>query len=135
MVVLSAILTFLKKNWLRMLIAFAVGLGLMAIYNSVYAGQGQPSWTNLRFYRDGSFIAGMTILFVGLLAVVANFGFFDIFSFYPGRKKKEDGKKENYTEYVERKNIERGKFNLFFLSYIIIALVYFTFSLVLFFTL
>ena len=135
MVVLSAILTFLKKNWLRMLIAFAVGLGLMAIYNSVYAGQGQPSWTNLRFYRDGSFIAGMTILFVGLLAVVANFGFFDIFSFYPARKKKEDGKKENYTEYVERKNLERGKFNLFFLSYIIIALVYLTFSLVLFFTL
>ena len=129
------ILDILKHNWLRMLISFLVGLGLMAIYNAVYASQGQPTWTNLHFYRDGSFIAAMSILFIGLLALVSKTGFFDIFSFYPGRKVKEDGKKENFSEYVERKNLSRGKFDPFFLSYIIIALVYLTFSLILFFTL
>ena len=132
---LFKILSFLKKNWIRMLVSFLVGLVLMVIFNAVYANEGQPSWTNLNFYRDGSFIAAMSIFFIGLLGAVSNFGFFDIFSYYPGRKKKDDGKKENYGEYVERKNLERGKFNLFFLSYIIIALVYAIFSLVLFFVL
>ena len=135
MVVLEKILGFLKSNWIRMLVSFLVGLGLMAAYNAVYAGQGQPSWTNLHFYRDGSFIAAATIFFIGLLAIVANLGFFDIFSYYIGRKTKDDGKKENYGEYSARKTEERGKFNPFFLSYIIIALVFLTFSLILFFTL
>lgn len=135
MVVLEKILDFLKKNWIRMLISFLVGLGLMALYNAINAGQGQPSWTTLYFYMNGAFIAAAAIFFVGLLAVIANLGFFDIFSFFVGRKTKDDGKKENYGEYSARKSEERGKFNPFFLSYIIIALVFLTFSLILFFTL
>ena len=135
MVVLSKIGQFLKKNWIRMLVAFLIGLLLMVIYNVSYATAGANSWGRLEYYRDGSFIAGMVLFFIGLLAIISNTGFFDIFSFYPGRKKKENGSKENYAEYVQRRNEERGKFNLYFLSYFIIALVYALLSIILFFVL
>ena len=126
---------FFTKNWIRMLVAFLVGLTLMALYNVSQAAGGNPSWTGLEYYRDGSFIAGMILLFIGLLVVIAHFGTFDIFSFYAGRKKKENGHKENFGDYVERKNKERGKLTLSFLSYIIVSLVFISFSLILFFTL
>ena len=126
---------FFKKNWIKMVVSFVIGLILMAIYNSSYAATGAPSWSSLEYYRDGSFIAAAAITFIAILSVLSFFGAFDIFSYYPGRKRKEDGKKENYGEYVERKNMERGKFDLSFLSYILIALVYATFSLILFFVL
>ena len=126
---------FFRKNWIRMLVSFGIGLALMILYNISYAVRGANSWGSLEYYRDGSFIAGMALFFVGLLALISHTGFFDIFSFYPRRKRKEDGTKENYTEYVERKTIERGKLTLSFLSYIFIALLYVIFSLVLFFVL
>ena len=126
---------FFKKNWIRMLIAFGVGLLFMVFYNILYASAGANAWTGLEYYRDGSFMAFLVLLAVGGLAAVGSTGFFDIFSFYPGRKKKEDGTKENYAEYVQRKNEGRAKLNLSFLSYFIIALIYAIFSLVLFFVL
>lgn len=126
---------FFKKNWIRMLVSFVVGLVLMAIYNASYAATGVKSWQSLEYYRDGAFISFMVITGMGLLALLAFFGAFDIFSYYPGRKKKDDGRKETYGEYVERKNLERGKFDFFFLSYILIALMYAIFSLILFFIL
>ncbi len=121
---------FFQENWLRMLISFLIGLTLMAIYNFSYQSTGANSWGKLEYYRDGSFIAAMALLFVGLLSIVSHFGVFDIFSFLPGRKVKDDGKKENYSEYVERKNLARGHLKLHFLSYILIALVYATFAVV-----
>lgn len=135
MVVLYKIGAFLKKNWIRMLVAFAIGLIFMTIYNASYASTGVNSWRQLEYYRDGSFISFMIIVSLSLLTLISQTGFFDIFSFYPSRKKKEDGTKENYSEYVQRRNEERGKINLSFLSYIIIALVYAIFSLVLYFML
>ena len=135
MVVLYKIGDFFRRNWIRMLIAFGVGLLFMAGYNISYSTTGANSWGQLEYYRDGSFIAFMILLSVGLLALISQTGFFDIFSFYPRRKKKEDGTKENFGDYVQRRNQERGKLNLSFLSYIIIALMYAIFSLVLFFVL
>ena len=118
-----------------MIISFVIGLIFMAIYNASYSATGAPSWQNLEYYRDGSFISFMIITGLGLLSIVSYFGAFDIFSYYPGRKRKEDGKKENYGEYVERKNLQRGKFDFSFLSYILIARIYAIFSLILFFIL
>ena len=135
MVVFEKILEFLKRNWIRMLVSFVIGLILMVIYNASYASTGANSWGSLEYYRDGAFIAFMFILGMGLLSLLSFFGSFDIFAFYPTRRKKEDGKKENFGEFVERKNLERGKFDFSFISYIIIALVYVTFSLVLYFVL
>lgn len=126
---------FFYKNRIRLLVSFLIGLTIMALYNLSYSSSGVVTWAHLEYYRDGSFIAAMVIFFIGLLAVISFFGLFDIFSFYPKRKKKENGSKENFGDYVERKKKERGSFSLSFLSYILIALVYMTFSLVLFFLL
>ena len=121
---------FFKENWIRMIIAFVVGSILMVIYNASYASTGADSWGKLEYYRDGSFIAAMSLLFVGLLALISHFGVFDIFSFYPMRKTKENGKKENFGDYVTRKNEARGHLKLYFLSYIIIAFVYGVFAVI-----
>lgn len=126
---------FFSKNWIRLLVAFLIGLTIMALYNWSYSFTGQPVWQRLEYYRDGSFIAAMVILFIGVLAVIGHFGLFDIFSFYARRKRKENGYKENFGDYVERRTKERGRLNLSFLSYILIALAYMTFSLILFFLL
>ena len=127
--------SFFSKNWIRMLVAFLIGLTIMVLYNVSYASGGYPSWSGAEYYRDGSFIAAMVLIFIGLLAVIAHFGLFDIFAYYPGRKRKANGYKENFGEYVERKTRERGRLSLSFLSYILIALVYMALSLTLFFIL
>ena len=133
---MNAIFTFLKKNYIRMIVAFVIGLILMVIYNVSYQyGYNVNSWAGLSYYRDGAFIAGAVLFFVGLLVLLAGFGSFDIFSFYFARKVKEDGKKENYTEYVERKRETRSKFNFSFLSYLLIATCFLAFSFVLYFVL
>lgn len=129
------VIDFFAKNWIRMVAAFFVGLTMMAIYNMSYAFGGYPAWTGLEYYRDGSFVAGMILFFVGLLVVIAHFGTFDIFAFYPTRKRKENGHKENFGDYVQRRNKERGRLTLSFLSYILIALIFIAFSLILFFVL
>ena len=126
---------FFSKNWIRLLVAFLIGLTVMALYNLSYSTSGYFVWDKLEYYRDGSVIAAMVILFIGLLAVIAHFGLFDIFAFYARRKRKENGYKENFGDYVDRRTKERGRLNLSFLSYILIALVYMTVSLIVFFIL
>jgi hypothetical protein len=133
---MSAIKSFFLKNYIRLIVAFAIGLILMVVYNLSYQfGHSVNAWANLSYYRDGAFIAGMVIFFIGLLAIISQFGAFDIFSFYAGRKRKEDGTKENYTEYVERKRESRTHFNLGFLSYFIISTCFLIFSFVIYFLL
>ena len=126
---------FFRENWIRLLVSFLIGIILMVLYNVINKGVDAPSWSRLEYYRDGSFIAAMALFFIGLLALISQFGFFDIFSFFAGRKRKEDGKKENFGEYVERKNLTRGHIRLYFLSYILIALIYAIFSLICYFVL
>ena len=133
---MSKFLEFLKHNWLRMLIALIVGIIITIVYLIAYQNAEKTNtWNQLCYYRDGTFIAGMVLVCIGGLTVVGQFGIFDIFSYYPGRKKKEDGHKENYGEYVERKRMERSHSNLFFLSYFIIGSIYLIFSIVCYFVL
>ena len=133
---------FFKKNWIRFLTALAVGIVFVVIYLVAYqsaVNKGEEKlnvWVMPEYYRDGLFIAGMIVVFMGALAVVASFGIFDIFSYYPGRKKKENGYKENYGDYVNRKKLERSSNkNPFYLSYFIIGALFLITSLVLLFVL
>lgn len=133
---------FFKKNWIRFLAALAVGIVFVVIYLVAYqsaVNKGEEKlnvWVMPEYYRDGLFIAGMIVVFMGALAVVASFGIFDIFSYYPGRKKKENGYKENYGDYVNRKKLERSSNkNPFYLSYFIIGALFLITSLVLLFVL
>lgn len=128
-----AVVEFFEKNWIRMIIVFSVGLVIMALYNVSYAASGAPAWTRLEYYRDGSFITAMSLFFVGLLVLIAHFGLFDIFSFFAGRKRKENGQKENFGDYVERKRNERSHFDFAFLAYILVSLVFLAFSLTTYF--
>ena len=97
---------FFKKNWIRFLAALAVGIVFVVIYLVAYqsaVNKGEEKlnvWVMPEYYRDGLFIAGMIVVFMGALAVVASFGIFDIFSYYPGRKKKENG----YGEGLRRRS-------------------------------
>ena len=122
---------FFKENWIRFLASIAVGLIFMLIYNLVLQSTTDVNiWAMLSSYRDGATIAGFVLFFFGLLIVLAHFGAFDIFNFFFARKKKEDGSKEIYSEYVERKRMEKSHLNLSFLPYLIVGGLYLLFSLI-----
>lgn len=119
------ILHFFRKNWIRFLVSFLIGVTLVLAYIIIRASSvGAEVWGEIEYYRDGFTLAGFVLLFVGGLSALTNFGAFDIFSYYPNRKRKEDNTKEQYYEYVERKKESRRKYRLFFLPYIIIATIY-----------
>ena len=134
---MNSIGNFFKKNWIRFIVSLAIGATMVCIYNFGHQISLKINpWVIPYFYRDSLFIAGMVVVFSGGLAIVSNFGVFDIFSFYPRRKKKEDGKKENYGDYVERRRAERSSDkNLYFLPYFIIGTLFLIASLILYFVL
>ena len=122
---------FFKENWIRFLASIGVGAIFMLIYNLVLQSTSDVNiWAMLSSYRDGATIAGFALFFFGLLLILAHFGAFDIFNFFFQRKKKEDGSKEIYSEYVERKRMEKGHLNLFFLPYLIVGSLYLLFSVI-----
>ena len=122
---------FFKENWIRFLASLGVGLVLMTVYNVVLQSTNDVNaWVMLSSYRDGATIAGFSLIFFGLLLILGHFGAFDIFNFYFRRKKKEDGSKENYGEYVERKKMEKGRLNLYFLPYLIVGALFLLFSVI-----
>ncbi len=128
---------FFKKNWIRFVVSIGIGIIMICIYNFGHQISLKINpWVLPYFYRDSLFIAGMVVVLTGGLSIMSNFGVFDIFSFYPGRKKKEDGKKENYGDYVERKKAERSsEKNLYFLPYFIVGALFLIASLILYFSL
>ncbi len=68
----------------------------------LYAGI-QNGWDFFESYINGLTIAGFLMIFFGGLVLVSGFGTFYIFSYYPRRHKKENGYKETYSEYSERR--------------------------------
>ena len=128
---MDKIVTFFKENWIRFLACIGVGAIFMVLYNLVLQSTTDVNiWTMLSSYRDGATIGGFALFFFGLLLILAHFGAFDIFNFFFARKKKEDGSKEIYSEYVERKRIEKGHLRLYFLPYLIVGGLYLLFSLI-----
>ena len=123
--------SFFAKNWIRFLASIGVCLLIMAIYNLILHFSGYSNvWNSLYYYANGATIAGFSMLFFGLLLVLSHFGAFDIFNFFFQRKKKEDGTKENYGDYVNRKKEEKGSLNLYFLPYIIVGVLFILFSII-----
>lgn len=89
-----------------------------------------------RFDQFGSYCSAFGIsaffqLLLAGLAFVGNQGAFDIFGFYPSRKRV-NGKKENYREFVERKNKDRELTKFGFMPYIFVGLILLFFSLIFF---
>ena len=126
---------FFRENWIRIIIAVVIGAVILLAYMLLHISSEYNQWVHPEYYRDGLFAGGISDVFIGILALLSFFGTFDIFTFYFKRKKKDSGYKENYGEYVERKRLERGHLNLFFLPYIIIGLLYISASLIIHFCL
>lgn len=123
---MSTISTFFQKNWIRILIASVLGIGVMVLYN-VSAGD----WKELISYSNGAFISGFIWLSVGGLYVVEGFGGLDIFAYLVRRKRNEEGHVESLYEYGERRKEQRKPSRFGFLAYFLVALIYFIVSLVL----
>ena len=81
-----------------MVVAFVLSIGIMLLYVGI-----NNYWPYLKDYFDGLTIAGFLFVLFGGLVLVSGFGAFYIFSYYPKRKKKENGYKETYTDYAERR--------------------------------
>ena len=125
------IASFFKENWIRFVASIGVGAIFMVIYNAILQSTTSVNiWALLSSYRDGATIGGFVLFFFGLLLILSHFGAFDIFNFFFGRKKKEDGTREIYSEYVQRKRMEKGHLNLYFLPYLIVGSLFLLFSVI-----
>ena len=121
---MSTVTTFFRKNWIRILIASILGIGVMALYNTS-AGD----WKELISYSNGAFISGFIWLSVGGLYVVEGFGGLDIFAYLVRRKRNEEGQVESLYEYGERRKEQRKPSRFGFLAYFLVAVIYFLVSL------
>ena len=110
--------TFFRKNWIRVLIASILGIGVMVLYN-VSAGD----WKELISYSNGAFISGFIWLSVGGLYVVEGFGGLDIFAYLVRRKRNEEGHVESLYEYGERRKEQRKPSRFGFLAYFLVSLI------------
>ena len=121
-----AIATFFRKNWIRILVATILGIGVMVLYN-FSAGD----WNELISYSNGAFISGFIWLAIGGLYIVEGFGGFDIFAYLVRRKKTQEGHTESLYEYSQRRNEQRKPARFGFLAYFLVAVIYFLISLIL----
>ena len=124
------IIDFLVDHWVRFLVAFLIAVSIMITYLAV-----NDAWALMIGYCDALFIAGFTLFAFAALATLNLFGAFDIFSFLPARRKKENGAKEDFYEYTTRKKEERGRFKLVFVPYLTWAVICLLVSLILLFLL
>ncbi len=122
---MDAILTYLRDHWIKFVVCILIGATPLLIYLGSKNG-----WTSSYAYMDGCFIGAATLLGIGFLAIINNFGGFDLFSFYFRRHKTENGP-EDFGDYVQRKGQERVKLRWGFLPYFVIGVCYLIPSIVL----
>lgn len=125
---MNAILSFLKRYWIRFVVSVVLGGAILILFLSL-----QNEWTSRFGYMNGCFIAGAFLLGVAALSIINNFGGFRLASYYFRRKKtvENEGKYENFIEFNARKDEERVSFRWCFLPYVIVGLIYLIPSLVL----
>ena len=121
------ILDFFINHWIRFTIAFVIGASLILLYCGV-----TNTWSRMIGYCNGSFIAAFVLISFSALTILNLFGAFDIFSYYPSRKKKENGLKENLFDYSTRKKQERSKFKLVFVPYLAWGVLFLIASVILY---
>jgi len=112
--------------WIKFGITSIVGIGIMCLYNGI-----RSEWSVLRYYCDGCFIAAFAIICFSLLIILEGYGAFQMFSYYPSRKKLENGKKENYSEYCARHEQNRKSSRLFFVPFLFSGIIFLVISLIL----
>ena len=122
---MDAFLSYLRNHWIKILVCFLIGTIAMVIALAAKNG-----WTSMTAYSDACFIAAAILLGVGVLAIVNNFGGFDLFQYYFRRHRTEEGP-EDFGTYVTRKGEERVKLRWGFLPYIVIGIAYLIPSIVL----
>lgn len=108
---------FFRDNWIRMVVGFAIGLTVYFLYIGI-----RNMWNVLIGHVDALFYSFAILIGIGLLSLVLNLGAFDIFSYQVGRKRLQNGKKEDLYEYSKRKKEERARFKFSFLSYFFVAI-------------
>ncbi len=118
---------FFQEYWVRMLIGLSISTVLYIVYLVIKSG-----WTEIVTQCDACFFAGVICFGVGCLALVANLGGFNIFSYLKGRRKQDNGLKEDYYTYSKRKEEERSEDRIAFLAYFIAATPHLLTSLILF---
>jgi len=122
------------KKSLKYIVAAAVGL--CAAVGLIFAlGITKAKGVNevMRILSDAFFVPGAVLCGVGLLVIVSNGGFFDIFAYgfiaFASVFKK-DVKKRKYKDYVEYKQAQRGeKRNIWFLfivglAFVVVAIIF-----------
>lgn len=116
---MKTILISLAKNWIRLLVSVAIVLTVTLIYLTF-----QNGWHFYIVYIDGMCLGGFTTFLIGMLVLLGDFGTFNIFSYYAGRKKLPNGKKEDFYNYSERVKEQRKNKKLDFLPYTIVGILF-----------
>ena len=121
-------MTFIKRNWIKMLVCILYGILIIIIYNI-----SNENWTMLINYCNSTFIAGFSLICIGCLSIINNVGGFNLFS-YMFAKRNEKGVKEDYYTYTLKNKEKREKREKPYYTYFIIGAVLIAISAILLFT-
>ena len=122
---MDAFVSYLRAHWIKTVVSIGIGLTAMLTCLGLQGG-----WTSQSSYCDACFVAAAILLGIGALAVINNFGGFDLFSYYIRRHRTEEGP-EDFGSFVVRKGEERVKSRWAFLPYITIGVCFLIPSIVL----
>ena len=122
---MDAFFTYIRDHWIKIAVCFLIGTSTTMITLATRNG-----WTSAQAWSDACFVAAAILLGVGVLAIVNNFGGFDLFQYYFRRRRTEEGP-EDFGSYVTRKGEERVKLRWGFLPYIVIGIAFLIPSIVL----
>ena len=123
---INMIKNFFRSYWLRMVIGFIVAVILYIVYLIIKSG-----WHEIVTQCDALFFAGILCFLFGCLALVVNLGTFNLLSFLGGRRKLDNGLKEDYYTYSKRKQEERAHDRYAFIAYFVAATPFLIASLIL----
>ena len=99
---------YFKSTYVRYIIAFIFTIIIYLIYQFL-----NNLWLEPIGFINSFQIAGLSLIFMGLLGLVSYFGGFDIYGYMFDRKRTETGRKEDFYEYCNRKKESRSSINLF----------------------
>ncbi len=122
---MKKVINFLFKHWIRLLVALGIAIILFLIYMFV------NGWSYKVNYMNATFVAGASLFFIGCLSLLANFGAFNIFSYLPMRRRKENGSRETYSEYNNRVEDTHKKDRFICVPYFEVGIIFLVVSLIL----
>lgn len=100
---------------IKYIVSLVVSLLLMVLYCAI-----RNTWSSPMMYSNGLFIGGFTMVSVGLLNLLNNFGAYDMWAYVFTRKRKKEG--ITLAEYSEIKAEERKKTRFSFVPFVTVGL-------------